>query len=170
MTKEERLKRDGWDGQTDPILFYGHKNPFGVFSNFSRHSVRLPHPFYFELVTYPTSEHRYQAMKAVTPEEHDYVWDAESPGQSKDRGQEIHLREDWGNSRGDICWYVMLEVCIAKAFQNREVERALDATGDALMYEDSPTDDIWGWRYSCDYRGKNLLGLTWMQVRDLFYA
>lgn len=35
------------------------------------------------------------------------------------------------------------------------------------IYEDSPTDDIWGWRFQQSYTGKNLLGRCWMDVREV---
>lgn len=171
MNKRERLEQDGWGG-VEPILFYSPRDPFGCLSNFSKHTVRLPDPWTGNFRTYATGEHRFQALKGTSREDHDYVLKAGHPSEAQKRGGplgKITFRDDWGNNYGDMCWYVMLELCFAKALQHREVQRTLDATGEALIYEDSPTDDIWGWRYSTSYTGKNLLGRCWMQVRDMFY-
>lgn len=154
------------DGAIDPVLFYGHNKPNGIGSNFSSHGLTLPNPFSEKLVWYLTGEHRYQAMKAKNFEAHEYVRLSPTPYDAKKRGREIDLVEGWGNSYDDPCWHVMLEVILSKVDQHREAERWLKLTGDRVIYEDSPTDDIWGWRFMEDYRGKNLLGRCWMTVRD----
>jgi ribA/ribD-fused uncharacterized protein len=139
LTRDERLIQDG---AVDPILFYKPWDEWGCFSNFSRHEFILPSPFTGDLVVYSTGEHRYQAMKATTQEEHDYVVEAPNPSVAKDRGREVNLREGWGNSRYDLCWYVMMEVVSTKTFQNRDVFDALADTYGRFIYEDSPVDDI----------------------------
>jgi ribA/ribD-fused uncharacterized protein len=156
-----RLARDG---AVDPILFYGG-GEWGCFSNFSSHGIWLPSPWEAVKTYYKTTEHRYQALKATDKFDHDYVVKSKNAGQSKDRGREIELREDWGNDEGDVCWYVMLECLIAKSLQHPSVLSTLDRTDDRWIYEDSPVDDIWGWRFQQDYSGKNLLGRCWMQTR-----
>lgn len=166
MNREERLAADGY-AQIEPVLFYHQQDEHGWASNFSRHSVEMAHPFTLERVTYRTGEHRFQAMKAATIGEHEYVMDADRPGQAKARGREINLRDGWGDSYGDLCWFVMLEVVLYKAGQYTGIQRALAQTRGRPIYEDSPTDDIWGWRYEQSYDGKNLLGICWMVVRDI---
>lgn len=168
MNREERLKQDGVLGE--PVLFYGPRSADGEGSNFSPHSIILPHPFTKRWTKYQTGEHRYQAMKATTEEEHDYVNRAFSPGQAKHRGREVLLRPGWGSDYGDYCWYVMFEVVLYKTRQNAAIEQWLRETADRHIYEDSPTDDIWGWRYAQDHRGKNLLGRCWMDVRSLLWS
>jgi ribA/ribD-fused uncharacterized protein len=169
VTREERLKQDGVEGE--PVLFYYPNQRYGVFSNFSKHPVKLPSPWTGEMLEYETSEHRYQAMKATTAADHDFVFESDGPGESKKRGgpRGIKLRPDWGSTHKDLCYYVMLEVILAKARQHTEFMHALDASRvrSAHIYEDSPTDDIWGWRYRNDYRGQNLLGRAIMQVREI---
>lgn len=164
ISKEERLQLDEAE---DPVLFYSAGDLWGQFSNFSFHAVTLPHPFTHEPFTYATGEHRFQAMKGTNRQDHDYVAKAESPSATKGRGREILLREDWGNTEGAICWYVMLETVLAKALQHWDVRDTLFATGDRHIYEDSPSDDIWGWRYRYSYSGKNLLGRAWMHARTM---
>jgi ribA/ribD-fused uncharacterized protein len=164
------LIADGYgDRDVEPVLFYHATGRYGAFSNFSGHTVELQVPSQKRRRVYATGEHRFQAMKAITVKDHTWVAKAISAFDAKKRGgpRGIELRDGWGNDYGDLCWYVMLELVIAKAQQHPEVLRLLRRTGDRPIYEDSPTDDIWGWRYREDYRGKNLLGRCWMTARDL---
>lgn len=168
MNKKERLVVDGNQGM-NPILFYKPYDRWGEFSQFSRHSIWLINPWTGELECYASGEHRFQALKATSERGHDYIRDAITPGAAKSRGGpgKTNLRKDWGNNIGCVCWYAMLEVCIAKTMQHVDVADALACTHDLAIYEDSEVDDIWGWRYRNDYRGKNLLGKCWMQTRQL---
>lgn len=168
MTKEERLAADGYAG-IEPVLFYGPRNVNGMGSNFSLHSVRLPHPFTGVAALYATGEHRYQAMKATTFEEHEYVRLSSSSFEAKERGRIVELRDGWGDKYGDLCYYVMFETILDKIHRHSDVRRWLSSTERCPIYEDSPTDDIWGWRHSSDYRGRNLLGRCWMESRLLLY-
>lgn len=168
MNREERLIADGYDPEVvKPELFYRSKT---LGSNFSPHGIFLRNPWTSERTWYKTCEHRYQAMKATNGEAHDYVNAAIRPIDSKNRGREIDLREGWGERYGDFCWYVMFEVVLAKTIQHEEVRNWLISTGKRPIYEDSPTDDIWGWRYLEDHRGRNLLGRCWMQIRGVLVA
>jgi ribA/ribD-fused uncharacterized protein len=169
MKKLERLKADGYEG-VEPILFYGPQDPFGCFSNFSHHRITtLRNPWSGEFEKYLTGEHRFQAMKATNDEDHDYVNRAVGATMAKERGGPggITLRDDWGSDHNTICWYVMLELVIAKTLEHTDVQDALADTVGHPIYEDSPLDDIWGWRHRSSYRGKNLLGRCWMQARDM---
>lgn len=108
-------------------------------------------------------------MKAKDAEAHEYVRHASTPFKSKQRGREIELRDGWGESYGDLCYLVMLETVLGKFSQHSELRSKLvKHTNEGLvLYEDSPTDDIWGWRYREDYRGKNLLGRALMSAGNL---
>lgn len=167
-TIEQRVEADGWMG-CEPILFYSHHDEFGWMSNFSRHQVVLLNPFTNKFVIYPTTEHRYQAMKAIDLEDHDWVNDAKNPTDAKDRGRHIDLRPGWGNDYADLCWYVMMECLYAKVRDNHGLYQNLYGTMGHPLYEDSPTDDIWGVRYMTNYSGKNLLGRCWMEVRGTLF-
>ena len=168
MLRHERLELDG--AGADPVLFYNQNDKWGVFSNFSRHPIVLPHPFTGELTIYRTSEHRYQAMKSWDPEDHDWVVDAQSPAGAKSRGAVVQLRDDWGSDKLSVCYFVMVDAVMAKAIQVPAMTDALLGTGNRHIYEDSPVDDIWGWRYGEVYRGKNLLGEALMHVRAVLTA
>ena len=166
MNREERMKKDGL--VEEPIDYSGAKKSeaTGYLSNFSPHSIWLPHPFNGEIIRYATGEHRYQAMKADNIDEHDWVNESSGPGESKSRGRQVDLRPGWDDGLG---YYVMVEIVRAKALTHGEILKKLLKTEGRALWEDSPTDDIWGIRYRDDYRGKNLLGKAWMQVRDEIY-
>lgn len=168
LTLEERIKADGYEG-AEPVMFFG-----GPFSNFSAHGVVLPNPWTGRMVRYPTGEHRFQAMKATTKSHHDFVLAKGHPSKAKEAGRSINLRDGWGSDYGDLCWYVMVETVVAKAMQHADVMRALTETMGRPIYEDSPTDAIWGVRTAPetgtgpgDFRGKNLLGRAWMRARTV---
>lgn len=164
ITKQERLEKDQV-ADCQYITFFHEYDQWGVFSNFSISSIFLPHPFTQRLIEYPTGEHRFQAMKATSADRHDYVNRANSALEAKRRGREIELRDDWGSDVNYACWFVMCELVITKACQHPQVLEALLETGHNFLYEDSATDDIWGWRHRNNYNGKNLLGKAWMQAR-----
>lgn len=166
MTREERLAQDG---AVNPILFYGAGGFWGVFSNFSGHGIWLRHPWTGEFVFYPTSEYRFQCMKACSEEDHNYVLAAKTPTEAKHRGgpRGIALIDGWDASYRGFAYYAMFEALVAKTLQHDEASTAVRNSGQRHIYEDSRTDDIWGWRYQQDYRGKNLLGRCWMDVRAL---
>jgi ribA/ribD-fused uncharacterized protein len=164
MTRSERLEQDK---AVNPVLFYSPRNAWGEFSNFSEHTVRVLNPWTGEPYTYLTGEHRYQAMKADNEADHDYVCEVDNPGAAKMRGRQVSLRKGWGNDVDDLCYYVMLETVAHKLRQHTAVQERLYETYARHIYEDSPVDDIWGWRYEQSYTGKNLLGRAWMHVRYL---
>ena len=166
MNYEERLRSDGYDpSEVIPLLFFNPAHAHGCLSQWSRHGIRATHPWTGETTWYPTVEHYYQAAKATTLEAYEYVLAAEDARQAKERGHEIELRADWGETEAGVCFAFMLAGCRAKAAQHACVREVLHTSGDRPIYEDSHTDDIWGWRHHGDYRGRNLLGKCWMLVR-----
>lgn len=169
VSLEARVRADGYEDAM-PVLFYGPGDEYGFFSNFSPHNVVCRNPWTNKLQVYRTSEHRFHAMKAIEEEAHDWVALAPGPFEAKERGgpRGIELRPGWGDTYGSLCYYVMLEVCMAKALQHDFIAATLtDELNGLPIYEDSPWDDIWGVRDQAGgYSAKNLLGRVWMQVRE----
>lgn len=75
------------------ITFYDPRDPWGFFSNFSRHQVRVYDR------TWMTSEHPFQAMKyhPHRPDLVEHVWEQTSPGKAAREGRrtDLPLRADW---------------------------------------------------------------------------
>ena len=167
MQYEERLEQDGVEPGNLIRFYHGDDIDFGFMSNFSLHSLVALNPFTGEVDEYRTAEHRFQAMKATTPDDHEHVRCSGRPHEAKRRGRHIDLTAGWGDSYGDLCYYVMFETVLLKFIQNDDARMSLLATGQKILWEDAPHDDIWGIRAGNDYRGKNLLGRCLMDVREI---
>jgi ribA/ribD-fused uncharacterized protein len=111
-------------------------------------------------VWYVSSEHAYQAAKATTQEQHDWVARAASCGEAKKRGNKVMLRPDWD----EICVGVMEECVRSKFALNPDLRDRLLATGTAKLEEGNNWgDQFWG---TVNGIGDNHLGKILMKVRD----
>lgn len=145
------------DAPTTPtIYFYSTSGPYGCFSNFSRHTVRLKGK------VWPTSEHYFQAQKFAGTEHEGAVLRAGSPTIAARIGRDRKrpLRRDWESVKDDV----MYEVVKAKFSQHPELRQILLATGDAMLVEHTERDSYWG--DAGDGSGKNKLGQILMRVRE----
>jgi ribA/ribD-fused uncharacterized protein len=138
------------------IYFYSpREQPYGCFSNFSRHGVSM------EGVWYPTVEHYFQAQKFAGTPYAERIQRAVTPKQAAElgRSRSVPLRADWESVKDGI----MLAAVQCK-FETHEALRALLlATGDEEIVENAPRDYYWGG--GADGSGQNKLGQTLMAVR-----
>ena len=166
--------------QPEIIRFYSDKQAYFEFSNFARYSVE------FCGITYPTSEHAFQASKFIgTPRGNEYaeiIRSRLSPAKIKilarqkrvggykwktdlnptiEAYQDVKIRSDWDDVRDNI----MLQIVYAKFSQHNELRQLLLDTGNATLIEASPTDYYWG--EGKDGTGQNKLGSILQQVREL---
>lgn len=112
----------------------------------------------WEGLTYPSTEHAYQAAKAA-----DFSlrrgFTIGSPGEAKRRGRRIEIRRDWEQ----VKLQVMLDLLRLK-FGQPDMRRLLRTTGQRELVEGNTWGDtFWG---VCDGRGENHLGRLLMQVRS----
>jgi ribA/ribD-fused uncharacterized protein len=70
------------------------------------------------------------------------------------------LRRDWETIKDSI----MREAVLAKFTQHADLRAILLGTGDAILVENSPTDDYWG--CGAHGGGRNKLGKILMSVRE----
>lgn len=174
------------------IRFYSPGDPpFGCFSNFSRHEVRIYDK------TWMTSEHAFQAMKfhPHRPDLIDLVHAQTTPGKAAHVGRDRAnpLRGDWnthppiemmvslhgieqpndGFSRAGVQPervfarvkdVIMYQVVKAKFEQHADLAELLKGTGDQPIIEDAEHDPYWGWGAS--HVGENKLGRILMIVRS----
>jgi len=127
-----------------------------LFSNYSSLPVK------YKSVTYPTSEHAYQAAKFENNKEiSTAIKNAQSPSEAKRISTEYKNleRKNWEK----IKLQTMSEIIHEKAKQHAEVQRKLLETGDAQILENSE-DYFWG--RGKDDSGQNHLGKIWMQIRE----
>ncbi len=131
---------------------------FSFLSNFHVHD------FIWAERHWQTAEHAYQASKAKSIKDFEWVAESPSPGISKRRGQKIELRDDWDQVKVDI----MFSIVMIK-FLSPLLSEKLLATGNAELVEGNTWhDNFWG-DCICDrcsnIIGKNQLGFVLMKAR-----
>src|SRR5215217_8082680 len=109
------------------ILFYRVNAPYGEFSNFS------PHPLKLKGCTWPTTEHYFQAQKFAGTEHEETVRKAKSPmiAAHLGRSRKLPLRGDWESAKENV----MREALRAKFTQHETLRVLLLGTGDATLIE-----------------------------------
>jgi hypothetical protein len=119
-------------------------------------------PAVYEGVLYPTSEHAYQAAKAVYPWDRAKILEARTPGMAKRLGKQVTMRPDWDEVKIEV----MRDVLVSKFQHNSELRQKLIDTGDAYLEEGNWWGDtFWG---VCKGKGQNKLGLLLIQLRNLY--
>lgn len=138
------------------ILFLKIAEPYGCFSNFSRH------PIVVDRKEWKTTEHYYQAQKYEDPELQERVRLSKSPWVAAQIGRDtgLPLRKDWEQIKEDI----MKNALWFKINQHQDVKDTLLSTGDNEIVEHTPRDSYWA--DGGDGSGKNRLGILWMEIRD----
>jgi len=139
------------------ILFYSNQdNPYGCFSNFSRH------PFELDGKRWPTSEHYFQAQKFQDWADAADVRRAPSPKEAADIGRDRFraLRRDWERVKDDV----MRRAVLRKFETHDDIRQILLDTDEEQIVENAPNDYYWG--CGADGSGKNMLGTILMEVRE----
>jgi len=146
----EKLKPD------NPVTFWSSHGPYGCFSNFSRHSIKV------DGKRYATSEHYYQSQKFKGTRFESVVRKAKGPKQAAREGRDKKkpLRKDWESAKENV----MYKALQAKFDQHPDCRETLLSTGDAKIIEASPKDPYWGW--GPNRQGKNRLGFLLMRLRE----
>jgi len=109
-----------------------------------------------------TVEHAFQASKAITVEDFNFVTHSPTPGEAKRRGRQIKIRKDWDEVKLDIMRALILQKFTNPL--NKDLREKLLATGDAELIEGNRWGDtFWG---VCNKVGENHLGKIIMEVRD----
>ncbi len=140
----------------EKIYFYSTRDEHGYMSNFSRHSVTIAGR------KYATTEHYFQAQKAIGTKYESKIASASSPKEAASLGRSnlFTLRKDWDHIRDNI-----MRIAVETKFrQNLDIKEKLLNTGNAKLIENSPVDYYWG--CGKDGSGKNRLGFILMEVRD----
>jgi len=137
------------------IYFYGLRDKYGCFSNFS------PHGFELDGFYWPTSEHYFQAQKFPGTPHLDQIRQVKTPRDAAKMGRDRKrpLRPDWNQVKDEI----MRQGVLKKFETHSDIREVLLSTGDELIVENSPVDYYWG--CGADGSGKNMLGLILMEVR-----
>jgi ribA/ribD-fused uncharacterized protein len=141
------------------IYFYKVAHPYGCFSNFSPHGIKIQN------VYWSTVEHYYQAQKFIGTEDAviiPKIHAAETPEIAATLGRDRtrRLRLDWEVVKIEV----MREAVLKKFLTHADIREMLLSTGDQYLIENSPTDYFWG----CGEQktGQNHLGKILMSVRQ----
>jgi len=141
------------------IKFYRTNEPFGCFSNFSKHPVAV------DGETWPSAEHFFQASKFQTEEDRSDILHASNAADAARIGRERSrpLRSDWEVVKDDV----MRRAVLLKVEQHSDVKEALLWTGSAILVEHTANDHYWA--DGGDGSGANMLGRILMDTRTLLF-
>jgi ribA/ribD-fused uncharacterized protein len=138
------------------IKFYRINDPYGEFSNFSSHPIKLKGK------EWRTTEHYFQAQKFSDTEHEEAIRLEPSPmiAARMGRDRKRPLRKDWEVVKDSL----MREAVVAKFTQYSELKELLLSTGEAYLVEHTTNDSYWG--DGGDGSGQNKLGQILMSVRE----
>lgn len=139
------------------IYFYGTRDQYGCFSNFSAHGFEL------DGLYWTTSEHYFQAQKFVGTPHLEQIRAAKLPRDAAKMGRDRKrpLRSDWEQVKDDI----MRKAVLKKFETHSDIREVLLATNDEAIVENAASDYYWG--CGKDGSGKNMLGKILREVRDI---
>lgn len=140
---------------------YGFFNNYRFLSNFFLADI------IWEGITYPSTEHAFQAGKTLDPAVRQSIANHPLKG-VKAAGKKIILRPDWETEVAGIKTKVrvMRELNLIKFSTHANLKISLLATAPKYLEEtNSWNDQIWGVCYKTG-KGTNLLGHTLMFVRE----
>jgi ribA/ribD-fused uncharacterized protein len=124
----------------------------------------------WEGITYPTSEHAFNAGKTTEADLRRWIAAADTPKEAKRRGHQVRLRDRWDE---EVRYDVMRKVLRAKFTADPRRIAALLGTGDAELIEGNTWHDIhWG-VCTCSRdkgAGLNHLGRMLMELRGELLA
>jgi len=113
----------------------------------------------FEGITYPSTEHAFQASKTLDLSERLKISSCQSPGRAKRMGQLVQVRPDWEKVKISV-----MAKLITIKFSNVSLKKKLKATFPHQLVEGNNWGDIfWG---ICRGRGENHLGKILMKERS----
>ncbi|MDY0315457.1 MAG: NADAR family protein [Bacteroidales bacterium] len=122
-----------------------------------------------KLITFPSVEHFYQAMKSKRTEDWIRICNLPKAGDAKREGQKIKLRDDWEEVKLEI---MEIGLKIKFSHSNLKLLRMLLETGDLKIIEGNYWhDNFWGDCFcsKCEnIKGKNNLGKLLMRIRDFW--
>ncbi|BAY26076.1 hypothetical protein NIES2100_58870 [Calothrix sp. NIES-2100] len=141
------------------IYFYKVWQPYGCFSNFSPHGIKIQGTYW------PTVEHYYQAQKFVGSIDAviiPVIHNARTPEEAAALGRcsSRQIRADWCQVKTQV----MREAVLKKFLTHAEIRDILLDTGDEILVENSPNDYFWG--CGVNQTGENHLGKVLMSVRE----
>ena len=116
----------------------------------------------YEGITYPSSEHAFQAAKSLSETERKFISKLKTPGKAKRAGKKVNLRPNWELIKDQV----MKDIVRDKFTRHKRLRTALLETGTTKLIEGNTWGDLyWGANLSTGV-GRNQLGRILMQIRD----
>ena len=94
-------------------------------------------------IEYKSAEHYYQSMKAKNNDDKSWVRAATNGYEAKERAHTLVSENKAVKNTVDDKLKIMRKAFLEKFVQNPDIAKKLLATGDALLYENSPDDLFW---------------------------
>ena len=149
---QEQIMRKDNTSDISPITSFREQHFF--LSNFYGCTIN------FEGITYPSTEHAYQAAKSVIIAERQLICRQTSAGNAKRAGRRITIRRDWNDVK-----LAKMEAILRLKFSvtQPELVQKLTATHPRILREENYWHDtFWG---ICNGAGSNHLGKLLMKIR-----
>jgi ribA/ribD-fused uncharacterized protein len=175
VTREELISRSNAGESFEYFFFWGHTPPKDGGTSKSCLSQWFPAQFTVDGVTYKTAEHWMMAEKARLFGDTEMLTEiiaAPGPQEAKALGRKVR------NFDADVwsaqCFEIVVKGNVEKFRQNPAMQEFLLPTGNAILVEAAPRDQIWGIglgehneraRDPAQWRGRNLLGFALTEVR-----
>ena len=121
-------------------------------------------PVEFEGLTYPSTEHAYQAAKIDDPEVRKMISELPEPKQTKQASHWLTPPENWHTTRK----FEVMELVLREKFKHEDLALKLLATGEKELIEGNTWHDTsWGVCFcaKCGNKGDNHLGKILMKIR-----
>ena len=136
---------------------YFHTPAFYALDGFSAHVVKVWGR------NFRTAEHAYQWKKYADSNAGiaERIFSAGSPSEVRKISEAHAAKADPAFAASQF--EAMEEILRAKAIQHEDVRNTLRSTGNREIFENSPTDGVWGMGPDC--KGQNMLGTIWMKIR-----
>ncbi|MBK9448948.1 MAG: NADAR family protein [Bacteroidetes bacterium] len=164
-------------GTVEYLFFWGHRPENNGSIGKGCLSQWWESPFALDGVAYASAEHWMMACKARLFGDDvmlKQILHAKTPADAKKLGRKVH---NFDSRRWDAQKYAfVLQGNLLKFGQHANLRAFLLGTGDKILVEASPYDNIWGIGLSVDapgvqdpanWQGENLLGFALMETRDL---
>jgi ribA/ribD-fused uncharacterized protein len=137
------------------VFFYTKNDPYGEFSNFSKHGIEM------DGIWWITVEHYFQAQKFEDENYRELIRQSYTSKQAAElgRSRKIPIREDWEDVKDKI----MYEAVLKKFETHSSLAALLVSTGTSDIVENAPGDYYWG--CGKDGSGLNKLGKILVKVR-----
>ena len=122
----------------EKILFFGEGDPFWELSNLYPAEITIGG------VTWPTTEHYFQAMKFSDPEIQEKIRKVIDYTEMKKTAYTFpNIRKDWDTYRLDV----MYDCIKVKFMEHKNLQDILLSTGNKILVEHTKNDIFWGFNF-----------------------